>query len=893
MFNRYHMLIGTCVLFTLSTIVCALDTLSLSLNAPSNVSAGELIQIQAHVTSPDAQQVTLQFRDQSIVLPANLSYFEAESLANAKYVVDDNDASGNKAIKLTGDYQVAFKLPFPQDGKTYNVWYRARGASFCLKGSDDDTGKISREIQWNWSKPASWQWLRYKPVTPQQAGKILMLMKSPKSEGFVDAVILTSDETFTPNNTLTSPPNVLAWQTLPTSVGKHTLTVTAICGDQSVMQFVTVDVTPAPVTEKPTEPTTAHPIITSAKAVDLSSIAITWDKQVTPFAINTPDFSSLYISPVMGMKLSEPTGLIALQCKQYMDLPNTVTIPVGQKAAGLAFVHTQYMQRDPFHAVAAYNITYDDGTIEPILLREEVNLAGSLRPAHAAHAHLLKTIGHNGVDYHLFLYAWVNPHPDKTIKQIVFTNQINRDNAEENTTLGFNVADATSQILLNLSIIADMNQAVALRDAINSQSGKLSNIANASIDFAQIKGHISQALFSTNETDTLSLRNRKDDRFDEYKQLLDEMGCNNIRLHSGFALAKIFPTPDTEGDFTLLDERVAALKADMPNRDIMMCINRIPAYIDPTKEQDRQTFATLVGKLLAHVNANEKTRINYWEIYNEPFSKVIPEDRSLWKMYNLTAQTMRKIDANIKIGGYAPCWPILDAMKDFYEHCHENVDFISWHKYPTGNSQTPTDHLMKGTDQFGKDVQNVRNIINSITPGKHVELALTEYHINFNWRPHDPRQATNVGSTWMASVLYHMIINDMDIAQSWHSRSGGTFGMFSRELEVRPTGHLLHILNQHMRGQYVHSVSDNAWVEVLGFVPGKDKTGLLLINKSDIPQTLHMELLNTQLPASNAFDANARCYRIGPRGYSVEDHWLWRTATVEMLPYEVRLIVTD
>lgn len=623
--------------------------------------------------------------------------------------------------------------------------------------------------------------------------------------------------------------------------------------------------------------------------VDLATLATPWSNPQIPFALAGPAMDKVYDNLPLGVNLSKPTGIIALQCKQYMDLPESVTIPINAKAAGLAFIHTQYMQRDPFHAVAAYNVVYDDGSTETILLREEVNLAGSLRPAHASEARLLQTIGLDGVDYHLFLFPWVNPNPEKTIRQIVFTNQINRTNTEENTTLGFNVADATSQILLSLALIRDPQQAVALRDVITSHAEQSNNTATITIDYAKPLGTISRGLFSTNETGTLA---GHDAQFDTYKQLLDEMGCNNLRLHSGFALEKIFPTPQTEGDFALLDQRIAALKAGMPDRDIMMCINRIPKYIDPSKDEDRQTFARLVCKMLAHLNSKPQTRVTYWEIYNEPFSKVIPEDRGHWKMYNLTAQAMRKVDGNIKIGGYAPCWPILSAMKDFYQYCHEQVDFVSWHKYPTGNSETPTDHLMKGTSQFGKDVQNVRKLINDITPGKKVELALTEYHINFNWKPHDPRQATNVGSTWMASVLYHLLINDMDIAQSWHSRSGGTFGMMSKDLQVRPTGQLLYIFNHHLKGKYVNSISDNPQVEGLGFIPYENQTGILLINKSDIPQTLTVKLLNTTLPENNAFNPNSKAYRIGPRGFAIEAQWLSNTTRIDMLPYEVRLIVT-
>lgn len=884
MFKRNLLILCTLCLTIPSVDLWAQTSIGLTLNAPKTIQAGQLFKLRPIVTTSNSQPITLSFRNQTRTMPTNFTYLEAEALGGQSKQFTDASASNGKALKITKDYDAAIIAPFPQDGQSYNIWVRLKGANFCLKGCESIKGKASKEIQWNWGKPKAYKWIRYKPVNAQKVGKYFAIMKNTKSEGYLDAVLLTTDNSYKPARDLNSAPNVFTWQTLPTSVGTHTLTVIASQDEQQVTKTHQVQITAAPVKKKIVKTVAIHDAI----AVDLSAIATPWNKQKTPYALNNALLDAVYDRPAFGLNLLKPTGIIALQCKQFMNLPQSVSIPVNKKAAGLAFIHTQYMQRDPFHAVAMYKVIYQDGSSESILLREEVNLAGSLRPAVASHAKLLNTIGHDGVDYHLFLMPWVNPHPRKLIKKIVFTNQINRENKEENTTLGFNMADATSQILLSLSIINTPASAIALREAINLNQTTSTNIAHATVDFSKPLGTISQGVFSTNETGTLSGR---DTRFDAYKPLLDKMGCNNLRMHSGFRLHHIFPTSDTEGDFEKLDERITELKAGMPGRNIMMCFNRVPEYINPSLEADRKIFAKLCAKVVAHLNSKPETYVKYWEIYNEPFSKVIPEDRGHWKMYNLTAQAMKEIDSNIMIGGYAPCWPILSAMKDFYQYCHEQVDFLSWHKYPTGNTKTPTEHLMKGTKQFGIDVQNVRKIVQAITPGKKIEYALTEYHINFNWKPHDPRQATNVGSTWMASVIYHMLINDMDIAQSWHSRSGGTFGMMSKTLEVRPTGQLLYLLNRFVKGQRVQSRSDNPWVEVLGYAPDAKAKGLLVINKSDTPQTLTVELLNAQLPASDAFTANAKCHRLGPKGYTVEDQWLTNTSTVHILPYEVRLIV--
>ncbi len=887
MFTRIHAFVYSCALFFCS-IGMANQSLNLSIDAPDTIQAGQTLLLTANVQSDSDESITLKFRNQEQTLPANFMWLEAETIGNSKKIVEDADASNFKAIQVTKQYETAIKAPFPQDDKTYVLWFRSKGASFCLKGSDFENGKDAREIQWNWHNSTDWQWSRFKAVTAKKVGKVFMLMKSPSKVGLIDAVMLTTDSQFKPSQTMSTAPSVFAWPTLPTTIGEHDLTITAIQDGKTVTATHRVKVT-APVTEAaPKQAVSINLNKQASSPIDLSKLSTPWDKVNMPFVLNGKALDQAYSRINENLNINKASGVIALQCKQFMDLPQSVDIAVNQKAAGLVFVHTQYMQRDPFHAVAMYNIQYDDGSSLPVMLREEINIVGSLRPPSTTQAQVLGSVGKEGVDYHIILFPWSNPHPNKTITKVTFTNQINRDNKEENTTLGFNVADATSQILLSMSLIKTADTMALLKQSVTDQNEQVNAISHATIDFAQKQGEISRGVFSTNETGTLS---GKDERFDEYKKIIDKMGTNNMRLHSGFRLQTLFPNPDTVGDFAKLDERIKALKDGMPDRDIMMCFNRVPEYINPSVEADRKVFAELCAKVVKHLNSKPETRVTYWEIYNEPFSKVIPEDRGHWKMYNLSAKAMKAVDPTIKIGGYAPCWPILSAMKDFYQHCHEYVDFISWHKYPTGNSETPTEYLMKNTGQFGTDVQNVRKLVNDITPGKKVELALTEYHINFNWRPHDPRQATNVGSTWMASVIYHMLINDMDIAQSWHSRSGGTFGMMSKSLEVRPTGQLLYILNRYMNGQRVQSRSDNTWVEVLGFVTKEGKQGLFIINKSDTAQSLNMQLLHAKLPASDPFEGNATCHRIGPKGYSVSEHWLTATPHVELLPYEVQLIV--
>jgi xylan 1,4-beta-xylosidase len=247
------------------------------------------------------------------------------------------------------------------------------------------------------------------------------------------------------------------------------------------------------------------------------------------------------------------------------------------------------------------------------------------------------------------------------------------------------------------------------------------------------------------------------------------------------------------------------------------------------------------------------------------YFRKIAEDRSLWSMYNQAAEAMKKVDPTIKTGGYAPCWPSVPMIKDFYTHCHQNVDFISWHKYLTGSSKTPDEYIMRRTSTFGQDAVQIREMINQVTPGKDVQLALTEYNINWNWKPHDPRQATQTGAAWLASVLLHLIEAEVDISNNWHSRGGGTFGLFGPANEIRPAAKVLYLYNKLVKGRFVESKYSSVLLECLGFIDHDKSLGLILVNKKDSTQTLELELLNVPKDfdlEDNIFEGNTLSYSL-------------------------------
>ena len=380
--------------------------------------------------------------------------------------------------------------------------------------------------------------------------------------------------------------------------------------------------------------------------------------------------------------------------------------------------------------------------------------------------------------------------------------------------------------------------------------------------------------------------------FGKYLKVMDKIGCRIFRLHSGWNLAKIYPKGiNGPHNYQALDAGISKLLKGHPEREIMICINKIPPYIKPEQPEDREHFAMLCADLLKHF-MRQKIKVKYWEIYNEVYFRGIKTDRSLWKMYNLTAAKLKKLKPNIKIGGYAPCYPTISGITDFYKHCHQNTDFISWHKYPTGSSKTSDAYLMGKAYTFGDDVRAIRRAVHAITPGKKVELALTEYNMNYNWRPHDPRQRTWKGAIWMAAVLYNLIKADLDIAQQWHSRGGGTFGLMSKDCEeIRPTARLLYLFNKFLKSHYVYSKSSDRSIACLGFIDPEKQVGLMLINTSNKPKNIKINLLDLPGLHTHPFESNATEYILGPNGFTKQSGDLASVMQVALQPLEMKLLV--
>lgn len=842
------------------------------LDYSETVRAGEEFRLTAAASAPGDVPVSITFNGETHVVPPGFHSYVAGEFA-AKYSKTGPDG----AVTAASNYHTLLSLPFPQDGRNYTVWVRAAGGNLCLR-------RPEKELKWNFSKSETFRWICYGSWNAETVGPKLALMAEKPPYAQVSRIILTTApaNAYKPSGD-GADPNRFVWTPGVSAVGSHRFEVTVSAAGESVKR--TIEVTVLPPEKESAAPVPAAVAPGAQRPVDLAECSIN-PADCPMFDFFGKEFRNMLEEKPFGLAF-QPGGMVALRCNAYSALPDTVEIGVHARAAGLALLLTEYWQGEVMQEMAHIRVRYSDGSEARISLREEFELCGSLRNREPQAALYAGTFTSGQAEFHATILPWMNPHPEKEIASLVFSNVRMVVSPEENKLIPLNVTAESSQLLLGALLLEDPADAGRLA-AVAAEKKRFvrAETVDVTVDFGSPEGEIHPNVFSTNESNVLSSAEPK---FDDYLEKMKSVGCRLYRFHSGWSLERVYPEKLKNPQYEELARTIGKLKNANPEWDVMICFNKIPSYVDPKSPEGRALFASLCADLVRELNIVRKFKLRYWEIYNEVYFKKIEEDRSLWKMYNEAAAAMRQVDPSIKIGGYAPCWPSISAIRDFYRHCGEQTDFLSFHKYLTGSVKTPTDYLMAKTASFGEDARAIHKMAAEERPGKPVEIALTEYNINFNWRPHDPRQANQVGAAWFASVLHHLVKADVEIAQTWHSRGGGTFGLFSDNNEPRPAARFFAIANRCIRGRYLKSATSSPDVECLAF-RNPEKFGVLLINKSGRETDVKLDLLNA--PATTPDPILPSVESIALREGEVKRGMIPEfPPAVTLQPYEVRLLM--
>lgn len=177
----------------------------------------------------------------------------------------------------------------------------------------------------------------------------------------------------------------------------------------------------------------------------------------------------------------------------------------------------------------------------------------------------------------------------------------------------------------------------------------------------------------------------------------------------------VFPNPDADPaspasyDFRATDEYIAAIRAT--GAEVVYRLGEsiewqtVKRYVHPPRDPAR--WAAACAGIVRHYNegwANGfRYGIRYWEIWNEPENRPVMwtgTDAQFLELYRVTALTLRKEFAGIKIGGPGIGYygkfdgTVLQPSEfclAFLDHCRREslpLDFFSWHCYTDNPAET-------------------------------------------------------------------------------------------------------------------------------------------------------------------------------------------------------------
>lgn len=183
-----------------------------------------------------------------------------------------------------------------------------------------------------------------------------------------------------------------------------------------------------------------------------------------------------------------------------------------------------------------------------------------------------------------------------------------------------------------------------------------------------------------------------------------------------------------------------------------------------TPPKDYQDWCGLVTATLSHLmeryGADE---VINWpiEVWNEPNLPGFWKDADMeeyFKLFHLTFEAVKALDARFRVGGPAICG-VQDELwiREFLNYCRKEKlmpDFITRHHYTTETPEYQGHYgyaVLSDAEQGFANLQSTRDIIDSFEEYKGLKIHLTEF--NTSYIPNCPLHDTNQNAAFLAQQL--------------------------------------------------------------------------------------------------------------------------------------------
>lgn len=379
----------------------------------------------------------------------------------------------------------------------------------------------------------------------------------------------------------------------------------------------------------------------------------------------------------------------------------------------------------------------------------------------------------------------------------------------------------------NLLTSSNFNTANYLSSEIKSVNAEII------VDWSAAIARTTPLIFGSNDYEIMIPKRAADINF---QNLLSKLNIRLIRVHHS-KLSENWSNSLTKS----WDEAKikACYNSSYPHKPkIVQTIPRWPSWMKQDSNglldsSEYDNYASFCGKLVRILNKTQNQRIIYWEPFNELDKHYKNAGRldELCELYNKVTTRMKQVDSRINVGGPVLTWDDSQTLNYFLDNCSQNVGFISWHRYSSGNANDSTEKIMSFTSKYGEQTRRFRSIVQKHIPKRKIPLFLSEYNINYSWDSGENRQNTHVGAVWFASVLKHLAEAEIDMAASWHLKDG-IYGMIDPQNNLRPSATVFAWAIKFLKGKVIQNESDRPYLEALPIQRKNGKHSLLIINKS-------------------------------------------------------------
>lgn len=366
--------------------------------------------------------------------------------------------------------------------------------------------------------------------------------------------------------------------------------------------------------------------------------------------------------------------------------------------------------------------------------------------------------------------------------------------------------------------------------------------AIVSVDWSTVLADTTPMVFGCNDYEVMTPEKAADPEFQVQMQRLD---FRLLRLHNA-NMADRWSNPLRRNWDP--DKVMAAFRAASYLRGSTV-VQNIPNWtqwmqkdgLGRLSESEVDRYAQFCGDLVRLLNVQQGQKIKYWEPINEAepvYERAGSLDR-LWQIFNRAVTVMKQVDPTILVGGPVISWSDPQQMRSFLVHSHRFTDFLTWHRYATGNPRMSSDRLMTQTPEYGKDVVRFRTMAREFRP-EPLPLFLSEYNLNYDWRSGEVRQHSHVGAVWFASVLKHLAEKNVDMAAVWHAKDN-IYGLLDATDRARPAAKLYEWCLDYMVGRTVATDGNHAMVEAWAVEQVGGGRNLMLINKAAGPAIVKVD----------------------------------------------------